>query len=155
MATNENSITVSRDIDAASSEIFDLLTLPERHHEFDGSGMVRSDDRSNRIQAVGDEFTMNMHGDHMDGDYQTVNRVIAYAENERVGWQPRPADKDEFGGWEWVYEIESLGSDQSRVTLTYDWSKVEDKKLQAIFPLVSEEQLEDSLNQLAAAVTGA
>ena len=39
---------------------------------------------------------------------------------------------------------------------TYDWSKVTDKDLlkKVSFPLVTEEQLEDTLGRLAAAVSG-
>ncbi len=39
------------------------------------------------------------------------------------------------------------------MTLTYDWSKVDDPKLLPLFPVVSEEQLDESLNRLAAAVS--
>ena len=40
------------------------------------------------------------------------------------------------------------------VTLTYDWSKVEDPELlkKNLFPLISEEQMEQSLANLASAV---
>lgn len=154
MTTHEQSITVSRTIDASSKDIFDVLTLPARHREFDGSGRVRSDDRTDRIQAVGDEFAMNMHAEARGGDYRMVNRVTAYAPNERVGWQPRPEEAQEPAGWEWVYELTPAGSDATEVTLTYDWSKVSDPKLASIFPAVSEDQLEESLNLLAAAVSG-
>ena len=77
--TDEEKITVQRTIDARPKEVFEVLTNPERHAELDGSGFVRSDDRSDRIQAVGDVFTMNMSGDHMGGDYQTENHVTAYS----------------------------------------------------------------------------
>jgi hypothetical protein len=42
------------------------------------------------------------------------------------------------------------------VTLTYDWSSVSDKQLlkKITFPLVGKEELEASLAQLAAAVSG-
>nr|MBA2445903.1 polyketide cyclase [Nocardioidaceae bacterium] len=41
------------------------------------------------------------------------------------------------------------------VSLTYDWQKVDSDTLSKIsFPLVSEGQLEESLNHLAEAVSG-
>ena len=153
MNTNDTSISVSRTIDAPASEIFDLLTLPARHHEFDGSGMVRSADNTERISKVGERFVMNMHAEDMGGDYQMFNHVTAFDDNKMVGWQPaQEKNKDEPAGWEWLYALESQGSDSTLVTLTYDWSKVTDKKLISIFPKVSKDELEDSLNQLAAAV---
>ena len=145
--------TVSRVIDASAKDIFDFLTLPANHARFDGSEMVRSDEKTQRIQKVGDVFTMNMHAEHMGGDYQTDNHVVAYDENKLVGWQTAPAGT-EPKGWEWVYRLEDQGSDRTEVTLTYDWSKVTDPELLSknLFPMVSEEQMEDSLARLASAV---
>ena len=42
--TDETSITVQRGIDVAPAQVFDLLTNPDRHVEFDGSGLLRSAD---------------------------------------------------------------------------------------------------------------
>ncbi len=153
MTTTENSITVTRSIDAPAKDIFDLLTLPARHREFDGSGMVRSSADTERITTVGEQFVMNMHAEDM-GDYRMYNHVTAFDHNKMVGWQPaQEQSKDEPAGWEWLYELKSLDSGDTEVSLTYDWSKVSDPKLRQIFPKVSEEDLEQSLNLLAAAVT--
>jgi uncharacterized protein YndB with AHSA1/START domain len=150
---NDTRITVSRTIDAPAPKIFDLLTLPARHREIDGSGFVVSDDRTDRITSVGQVFRMNMTGDHMGGDYQTENHVTGYDKNRLVAWRTAPADI-EPPGWEWMWELEADGSDSTEVTLTYDWDKVTDKALlqKLSFPLVSQDQLEDSLANLAAAV---
>lgn len=153
MTTEDTRITVTRTIDAPAKDIFDVLTLPQRHSEFDGSDMVRSDDKSDRIQAVGDKFVMNMHHESQGGDYQMENHVTAYAENKVVGWQPAQPGAEPMG-WEWLYELAAQGADSTEVTLTYDWSKVEDQKLAANLPAVPEEALEESLNRLAAAVSG-
>ena len=45
-----------------------MLSLPARHAELDGSGFIRSDDRTDRITANGQTFRMNMAGDHMGGE---------------------------------------------------------------------------------------
>ncbi|TWD15951.1 SRPBCC family protein [Marihabitans asiaticum] len=151
----ENQIVVQRTIDASAKDLFEVLTNPEKHAQLDGSGFVRSVDQADRIQSVGQVFTMNMEGDHMGGEYQTDNHVTAYAENKMVGWQTAPAGT-EPKGWEWLWELEPEGSDSTVVTLTYDWDKVTDEAIlrKVSFPLVSESQLEESLNNLAAAVTG-
>ncbi len=149
----EQKITVRRTIDAPAKDVFEVLTNPERHAELDGSGFIRSDEKTDRIQAVGEVFTMNMSGDHMGGDYQTENHVTAYSENKMVGWKTAPAGT-EPPGWEWLWELEPTDRDHTVVTHTYDWSGVTDKELlkKVSFPLVSEEQLEDTLGHLAAAV---
>lgn len=154
MATNQTSITVSRVIDASTKDIFNVLTLPSRHREFDGSGMVRADEKAQRIQAVGDVFVMNMQNERF-GDYRVHNHVSAFAENKLVGWRPNTEDRaDTPGKWEWLYELEAINAGSTKVTLTYDWSDETDETMLASFPAVSEEELEESLNLLAAAVSG-
>jgi len=153
--TTDTKITVQRTIDAPTSAVFDVLTNPARHTELDGSGFVVSDDHTDRITASGQKFRMNMTGDHMGGDYQTDNVVSAYDPNKMVGWKTAPAGQ-EPPGWEWLWELEAQGSDATAVRLTYDWSHVTDAALleKLSFPLVSSAQLDDSLANLAAAVSG-
>lgn len=150
MTTADTHVTVSRTIDASAKDIFEVLSNPQRHAQLDGSGFVRSDDRSDRITATGQVFRMNMVGDHMGGEYQTDNTVTGFQENKMLVWQTAPADQAP-PGWEWMWQLDAEGSDATRVTLTYDWAKVTDKDLlkKITFPLVSEAQLEDSLNALA------
>lgn len=152
----DTSITVTRTIDAGAAEIFDVLSLPANHVEIDGSGFVRSVDHGDRITATGQVFTMNMSGDHMGGDYQTDNHVTGYDDGRLLAWQSTPAGT-EPKGWQWVWELQPYGPDSTEVRLTYDWSNVTDRELleKISFPLVQEDQLEESLNNLAAAVGSA
>lgn len=153
--SEQTSITVTRSIDAPAHEIFDVLSNPERHAEVDGSGFVRSDERSDRITGTGQVFTMNMVGDHMGGEYQTDNHVTGYEENRRLAWKTAPAGT-EPPGWQWVWELTPSGPDHTEVALTYDWSAVTDQALlkKVGFPLVTEDQMEESLGKLASAVSG-
>ncbi len=146
---------MERVIPASTAAIFDILSNPLRHADLDGSGFIRSDAGAQRIQAVGDVFTMNMEGEHMGGEYQTDNHVTGYADNALLAWQTAPAGT-EPPGWEWVWELEPQGPDSTLVRHTYDWSKVTDKELlqKVKFPLVTEAQLEDTLVKLDEAATG-
>lgn len=150
MTTNNSSITVQRQIPAATNDLFDVLSNPHRHAELDSSGFVRSLDQGDRLEQVGQKFTMNMTGDHMGGDYQTDNIVSAYEQNRMIGWKTAPAGT-EPPGWEWVWELKADGSDSTTASLTYDWSKVTDDELleKVGFPLVSQDELEESLAKLA------
>ena len=152
---SDNKITVERTINASTDAIFNVLSNPERHVELDGSGFVLSDEKTDRIQGSGDVFTMNMSGDHMGGEYQTENHVTGYSENQLLAWQTAPAGS-EPPGWQWVWELEAQGSDSTLVRHTYDWSNVSDQALldKIGFPLVKQEQLEDTLVRLDQAVTG-
>lgn len=155
MTTTDTSVTVSRSIDASAKDLFDVLSNPQRHAELDGSGFVRSDEKTDRITATGQVFRMNMSGDHMGGDYQTDNTVTGYAKDKLLAWQTAPAGT-EPPGWRWVWELTPQGPDSTSVTLTYDWAAVTDKELlkKISFPLVSESQLEQSLARLGEAVSG-
>ncbi|WP_431843010.1 SRPBCC family protein [Calidifontibacter indicus] len=150
---HEKKITVTRTIEAPADAVFEVLTNPKRHREFDGSGFVRSEDQGDRITATGQVFTMNMEGDHMGGEYKTDNHVTGYVKDKLVAWQTAPAGT-EPKGWEWVWELEPNGQRETQVSLTYDWSKVTDKKLlhKISFPLVPEADLEESLQLLASVV---
>ncbi len=150
----EKKITVQRTLDAPTEDVFEVLTNPERHPDLDGSGFVRSVDHADRIQSVGQVFTMNMSGDHMGGDYQTDNHVTAYSENKMVGWKTAPAGT-EPPGWEWLWELAPEGPGHTLVSHTYDWSDVTDAALleKIDFPLVTQDDLEETLGRLAAAVS--
>ena len=152
--SESKSITVQRTIDAPASEIFDVLSNPKRHVALDGSGFVRSDEKAERIQHVGDVFRMNMAGDHMGGEYQTDNTVSGYSHNALLAWKTAPADTDP-PGWEWLWQLEPTGPGSTQVSLTYDWSAVTDQAIlsKVSFPLVSKDQLEDSLGHLAETVS--
>ncbi len=152
--SDQTSMSVSRSIDASNTDIFEVLSNPERHVELDGSGFVRSVAQADRITATGQVFTMNMEGDHMGGEYQTDNHVVGYDPGSLVAWKTAPAGT-EPPGWEWVWELTPTTPDSTDVKCTYDWSKVTDKDLleKVGFPLVTEEQLDDTLNRLAAAVS--
>ncbi|MBG0740762.1 polyketide cyclase [Paeniglutamicibacter antarcticus] len=155
MTETEGKLTVDRVIDAPAKEIFKLLSNPANHAELDGSGMVRSDEKTDRITAVGQVFTMNMFWDKMGGEYQTDNHVVGFDPNKLLAWKTAEAGK-EPAGWEWVWELEATSQDSTNVSLTYDWSKVTDKDVlrQISFPVVEAHQLEGSLGKLAEVVAG-
>jgi len=151
--TDESAITVRREIPASSKAIFEVISLPSRHPELDASGFVRSDERTDRITEVGQTFRMNMAGDHMGGEYQTDNLVTGFDPDKMIAWKTAPAGQ-EPPGWEWLWELKAQGPDSTEVTLTYDWSKVDEQFRKKIsFPLVPESALEDSLGRLASAVS--
>lgn len=154
LMTENSKVTVERTIEAPVDAVFDVLSNPERHQALDGSGFVRSVDHADRIQKVGEKFTMNMQGDHMGGEYQTDNVVSGYIKDKLLAWKTAPAG-NEPPGWEWLWELESQGPNETLVRHTYDWSKVTDKKLleQIKFPLVTEDQLNDTLARLSVEAT--
>ncbi|WP_115685405.1 SRPBCC family protein [Corynebacterium senegalense] len=149
--TDTNSAT--RVIDASADTIFDLLSNPQRHAETDNSGMVVSADQAERLKAVGDTFTMNMTKE--DGDYQTRNEVFALQENKVIGWQNQENTTAGVNvGAKWLYELEPVDADHTRVTLTYDRSEIGLDNVRAMSEKFDDDFLETSLDALASAVSG-
>lgn len=152
--SDHKSMTVTRTIDASNTDVFNVLSNPERHVELDSSGFVRSVDQADRITATGQVFTMNMEGEHMGGEYKTDNHVSGYDPGKLLAWKTAPAGT-EPPGWEWLWELTPTGPESTEVSCTYDWSKVTDQELldKVGFPLLTQDQLEEGLGKLAAAVT--
>lgn len=152
MADNE-SVSVSRVIDAPAKDIYEFLTLPRNHVALDGSDMVRGAvNGDQRLSQVGEVFTMDMYAESQGGDYQRENHVSGLVESKIVAWKPaKPGEQP--GGWEYVYTLEPQGSQATEVTVTYDWSEVTDAKLKARFPIIAKQDLETSLGHIASAVS--
>ena len=147
----ENSAT--RQIDAPTAAIFDILSNPERHAETDDSGMVVSADQAERLKAVGDTFTMNMTKE--DGDYQTVNEVFAIQPDRIIGWKNVENTTAQVKvGAKWLYELEPIDADNTTVKLTYQRDELEENLL-GMTEKFNDDFLAKSLDKLAAAVAGA
>ena len=150
-AMTETATTATRTIDAAANDIFDILSNPDRHQETDGSGMVRSADKGERLKNVGDTFTMNMTKE--DGDYQTVNEVFAIQDDRVIGWKNVENTTAEVKvGAKWLYELSPEDEGHTKVTLTYDRSDIESDKVRALSENFDEKFLENSLSDLAEAL---
>lgn len=146
---DDQSITVSRWVDAPPERVFMLLSDPDRHPDLDASGTVRASRTHLAITEVGDVFAMDMHGEDM-GDYVVHNTVVAYEEDRVLGWAPASTDGTP-GGQTWTYVLEPEG-DGTRVTHTYDWSQVTLERLLPYLPVVDATGLAASLDLLAEAL---
>ena len=153
-------ITVTRTVDATPDQLFRLLATPARHHEFDGAGMLKGVDGDATVRGVGDQFLMNMNNDVL-GDYQMLNTVTVYEQDREIGWAPQlhPLDghTDKLGdvtvkGHTWTWKLAPSGSG-TEVTQVYDWSGVRDEQFRGFFPLVTEDQMAQTIDKVAAAAS--
>src|SRR3954454_23226184 len=151
--TDATSLTVTREIPAPAPALFQVLATPARHKDVDGSASAGGDEHAEPITCTGETFRMRMAGDHMGGDYRTDNVVTGFEPDRLVSWRTGVAGS-EPPGWEWTWSLQPETPARTAVSLTYDWGNVTDPSvLSSIrFPLVSSDQLEESLTRLAAIV---
>ena|ERR1700690_1985092 len=90
MAEESKRIEASRRIEAPAEVIFEILADPQRHMDFDGSGMLRGAALDGPISGVGDTFAMKMH--RLGDDYLMLNHVVEFDPGRRIFWEPAPGD---------------------------------------------------------------
>jgi hypothetical protein len=153
-------VAVSRRIGASAHYIFQILTDPVRHLEFDGSGMLRGAVTTAPISGVGDVFVMKMYFSEL-GDYEMNNHVVEYEPDRRVGWEPEAGRGHPFAGagdrWghRWSYELTPDGPDGTIVTELYDCSRApEEERTGMENGAVWIEAMTDSLERLDKLCTG-
>ncbi|GEL23891.1 ATPase [Pseudonocardia sulfidoxydans NBRC 16205] len=154
-------LQASKVIEAPADTIFALLSDPKRHVDLDDAGMVRGPEGdAPPIGGIGQVFTMNMHQDAL-GDYRMVNTVTAYQPGSRIGWAPAIDPSCDLAskigdmnvsGHTFTYDLAET-DEGTRVTQTYEWMSVHDEQFLAMFPVVSEKDLNATLDKIASAVS--
>jgi hypothetical protein len=133
MSEEVKPIEVSRRIGAPAGRIFEVLANPQRHADFDGSGMLRGPDLDRPISEVGDTFTMKMH--RLGDDYLMLNYVVEFEPDRRIFWEPAPGDPSRAegddpskvgvpAGYRWGYILTPDGDDATVVTEVFDFGTV-------------------------------
>lgn len=156
------SMKVTRTVDASPESLFALLSTPSRHTEFDGSNMMRgTEGPGTQVNGVGDQFVMKMNNPNL-GDYRMRNTIVAYEPGRTIGWAPEiyPVDgyTDKIGdmqarGHTYTWHLEPAGPGRTTVTQVYDWSEVPDEQFRGMFPMLTEQQLSDSIERAARAAS--
>ena len=138
MAATSKPVEVSRRIEASDTHIIRILANPQRHVDFDGSGMLRGAvlDRPNSNE--GDTFTMRMHR-HGD-DYLMLIHVVEFVPPRRIVWEPAPGntsraednDPSKIGipaGYRRGYILTPVGDNATVVTEVFDSGPLPDDLL--------------------------
>ncbi|AEV71833.1 Polyketide cyclase / dehydrase and lipid transport [Mycolicibacterium rhodesiae NBB3] len=156
----EERIQATVTVDAPAEAVFDVLADPATHQAIDGTGWVRAPLDGARLTEVGQIFRVTMyHDNHPEKYYEMANRVEVIDPPHAIAWQPGQGPDErgylmggaerEFGGWIWRYDLEPVGTEQTRVTLTYDWSGVSPRMRDIAFPPFEPQHLDNSLKNLA------
>ncbi len=117
-------VTREREVAAAPSTVFDILTDPRMHPVIDGSGMVRGRIRGPARLTEGSRFGMKMR---ILGTlpYLISNVVVEYEQDRRIAWRHLFRHR-------WRYELEPVGDgDRTLVRESFDYAP-------SVYPLVLE-----------------
>ena len=152
---DQENVSATWTVALSAARGFAVLAAPATHAGIDGTGWVQEAVDRAPLTEAGQVFRMNMyHPNHPDGNYQMANKVQVLDPLRAIGWLPGTDSKGdghlEFGGWLWRYDLVPLGSSETEVTLTYDWSAVPQFIREYLhFPPFGPEHLSNSLRHLA------
>ena len=101
-------------IEETPAKIFDLLSNPRAHHQFDGSGTVKNAVSGPERLFLWASFSMSMK---VKVPYRIKNTVVAFEESKKISWC-------HLMKWTWTYELQDLGNGATQVTESFDASNI-------------------------------
>ena len=137
-------VRASREINAPSARIFELIADPAEQPRWDGNDNLSHAAPGQRVHAVGDVFTMTTSRGNV-----RENHVVEFAEGQLIAWRPaEPGQKPPGHLWRW--ELEPITSNRTLVTHTYDWTDLTDENRLPRAMATTADRLAASLDLLAA-----
>ncbi len=137
-------VSASREIAVGADRIFELIADPAQQPCWDGNDNLAEAPSGQRVRAVGEVFTMrNTKGSVRE------NQVVEFDEGRRLAWRPAEPGQEPPGHL-WRWELEPIDAGHTRVTHTYDWTRLGDERRLPRARATSAERLQASLERLAA-----
>ena len=136
-------VTASREIAAGADEIFELIADPAQQPRWDGNDNLAKSEADQRVRTPGEIFTTRL----TNGGVRQ-NHVVEFEEGRRIAWTPAGVGERPPGHL-WRWELEPLGESRTRVTHTYDWTRLTDQHRLARARQTTSEKLRASLDRLA------
>jgi uncharacterized protein YndB with AHSA1/START domain len=137
-------VSASREIAAGSETIFELIADPAQQPRWDGNDNLAQARPGQRVRGVGEVFTMTLtHGGVRE------NHVVEFDEGRLMAWMPAEVGRPRPGHL-WRWELEPAGASRTRVTHTYDWTKLTDEGRFRRARATTADRLRASLDRLAA-----
>jgi uncharacterized protein YndB with AHSA1/START domain len=115
-------VSASREIAAAADRIFELIADPAQQPRWDGNDNLAVAPSGQRVRAVGEVFTMTTTKGNV-----RENHVVEFDEARRIAWTPAEPG-EEPPGHLWRWELDPIDSSRTRVTHTYDWTRLADPR---------------------------
>jgi uncharacterized protein YndB with AHSA1/START domain len=137
-------VSASREIAAGTGRIFELIADPAAQPGWDGNDNLAAAVAGERVRRAGDVFTMRLTRGAI-----RENHVVEFVEGRRIAWTPaEPGQAPPGHLWRW--ELEPTGTSRTRVTHTYDWTRLTDENRLPRARATTADRLRASLDRLAA-----
>jgi uncharacterized protein YndB with AHSA1/START domain len=136
-------VSVSREIMAGPGRIFELIADPSQQPRWDGNDNLAQAPGGQRVHRIGDVFLMTLTAGSV-----RENHVVEFDEGRRIAWLPAEPGREPPGHL-WRWELESAGASRTRVTCTYDWTRLTDEKRWPRARATTASRLRASLDRLA------
>ncbi|WP_280343107.1 SRPBCC family protein [Nocardia neocaledoniensis] len=141
-------VHATRDVAASAATIFELIADPTQQPRWDGNDNLAQAKPGQRVRAVGDVFTTTLtNGADRD------NHIVEFEEGRRIAWNPSEPGLTPPGHL-WRWEVEPIDERTSRVTHTYDWTRLHDEKREVRARATTSDKLLASVDRLAAIAEG-
>ena len=136
-------VSASREIAATPERIFELIADPAQQPRWDGNDNLAEAADGQRVRRTGDVFSMTT-----TRGLVRENHVVEFDEGRRIAWRPaEPGQQPPGHLWRW--ELEPIDTSHTRVTHTYDWSRLTDEQRFARARATTSDKLRQSLDRLA------
>jgi uncharacterized protein YndB with AHSA1/START domain len=137
-------VSASREIAAGPGRIFDLIADPAQQPRWDGNKNLAEAATGQRVRRTGEMFTMTLTRGAV-----RENHVVEFDEGRLIAWTPAEPGQPPPGHL-WRWELEPAGPAGTRVTHTYDWTRLTDEGRLPRARATTADRLEASLDLLAA-----
>ncbi|NAZ81898.1 polyketide cyclase [Kineococcus sp. R8] len=137
-------VSASREVRAAAEVVFELIADPARQPRWDGNDNLADAAEGQRVRAVGAVFTTTLTRGGV-----RENHVVEFEEGRRIAWIPAEPGRTP-PGHRWAWLLETVDASRTRVTHTYDWTRLTDEQRIPRARATTAAQLEASLSRLAA-----
>ena len=141
-------VSASREIAAPPGPIFELIADPAQQPRWDGNDNLAEAPAGQRVRGTGAVFIMTLTGGGI-----RENHVVEFDEGRRMAWRPaEPGQRPPGHLWRW--QLDPVDASRTRVTHTYDWTRLTDENRFARARATTADRLQASLDKLAALAEG-
>ncbi len=109
---DDDSVSATIVVFAPPAEVFDFLRRPKNHPLISGDESVRGNLSGPELLEPGSRFGMSMK---VGVPYRISSKVVEFDEDRVIAWC-------HISGHRWRWQLEPVGTEQTRVTETYDQS---------------------------------